>query len=95
MKMEYSETVRQTPTPTISKTRKMFGYAIGILGLIVSGLIIFGFGHEFFHIGRKRLTAEEKLRPAYETVLSFLPGKKIKNKKEKLKKYFLLIIFCH
>lgn len=68
--MEYTETER----PTVSKKRKIFGYAIGVLGILVTGVIIFGIGNKFY-FGRHRLTQEERDRPAYESIMAFLAGK--------------------
>lgn len=74
----------ETPQSMVSRNRKIFGYAIGVLGLVVSGLIIFGLGHNFFpdHVGKHHLTVKERAeinaRSKYETCLIMLPGKNTK-----------------
>lgn len=68
--MEQSEAIDLT----VSKNREIFGYAVGVLGLIVSMFMIYGFGQKF-HFGRRRLTVEEMRRPVYETILACLPGR--------------------
>lgn len=86
--VEDAPRVESSERPTVSRNRERIGYAIGVLGLIVSGLIIYAFGNKVFRL--RKLTAEEKLKPGYERILSFLPGKYTENT---LKYYFILFSF--
>lgn len=56
-----------------SPTHKYIGYTIGILGLLVSAVVIYGVGGPLFP--RKKLSHEDQAKGIYENVLPAIASK--------------------